>query len=122
MYCIFTLSFANETLSRENDVESVILQLCFSDKPGDVRLRPNITNTKVCAEYIMNFRCSADANPAVDNYTLFKDNSVVNISSLGLWSITMNTAGQFVYRCEANNSVGFDKSTEISVNVEGELV
>ena len=70
----------------------------------------------------MNFKCSADANPAVDNYTLFKDNSVVNISSLGVWAITMNTAGQFVYRCEANNSVGFDKSTDVSVNVEGELV
>ena len=69
----------------------------------------------------MNFTCSADANPAVDNYTLFEDNSVVNTSSLGVWSIRMNTAGQFVYRCEANNSVGFDKSTDISVNVEGEL-
>ena len=116
------MSFRNETLSRENDVESFILQFCFSDKPGDVRLRPNITNSKVCAEYVMNFTCSADANPAVDNYTLFKDNSVVNISSVGVWSITMNTAGQFVYRCEANNSVGFDKSTDISVSVEGELV
>ena len=34
----------------------------------------------------------------------------------------MDTAGQFVYRCEASNSVGFDKSTDINVNVEGELV
>ena len=68
----------------------------------------------------MNFTCSADANPTVDSYTLFEDGSVVNTSSLGVWSITMNTAGQFVYRCEANNSVGFDKSTDISVNVEGE--
>ena len=93
----------------------------FLDKPEDVRLRPNITNSTVCAEYIVNFTCSADANPAVDSYTLFEDNSVVNTSSLGAWSIRMKTAGQFVYRCEASNSVGFDKSTEISVNVEGEL-
>ena len=99
----------------------VILSIFSLDKPEDVRLRPNITNRTVCAEYIMNFTCSADANPAVDNYTLFEDNSVVNTSSLGVWSIRMNTAGQFVYRCEANNSVGFDKSTDISVNVEGEL-
>ena len=69
----------------------------------------------------MNFTCSADANPGVDNYTLFEDNSVVNVSSLGAWSVRMITAGQFVYRCEANNSVGFDKSTDISVSVEGEL-
>ena len=34
----------------------------------------------------------------------------------------MGTAGQFVYRCEANNSVGFDKSTHISVSVGGELI
>ena len=69
----------------------------------------------------MNLTCSADANPAVDNYTLFEDDSVVNTSSLGVWSITMNKAGQFVYRCEANNSVGFGKSNDINVNVEGEL-
>ena len=69
----------------------------------------------------MNLTCSADANPAVDNYTLFEDDSVVNTSSLGEWSITMNKAGQFVYRCEANNSVGFGKSNDINVNVEGEL-
>ena len=34
----------------------------------------------------------------------------------------MGTAGQFVYRCEASNSVGFDKSTDICVDVEGELI
>ena len=70
----------------------------------------------------MNFTCSADANPAVDSYTLFENGSAVNTSSSGVWSITMDTAGQFVYRCEANNSFGFDKSTDINVNVEGELV
>ena len=69
----------------------------------------------------MNFTCSADANPAVDNYTLFKKGSAVNTSSLGVWSMTMNTAGRFFYRCEANNSVGFDKSTDVIVDVEGEL-
>ena len=99
----------------------VVIQFFFLDKPEDVRLRPNITNSRVCAEYTVNFTCSADANPAVDNYTLFEDDSVVNTSSLGVWSITMNKAGQFVYRCEANNSVGFGKSNDIYVNVEGKL-
>ena len=70
----------------------------------------------------MNFTCSADANPAVDSYTLFKNGSVVNTSSLGIWSITMNTAGQFVHRCEANNSVGSGKSSDVTFNVEGEVV
>ena len=69
----------------------------------------------------MNFTCSANANPAVDNYTLFENSSVVNTSSLGVWSITRNTAGQFVYRCEANNSVGSEKSSDVTFNVEGEL-
>ena len=46
---------------------------------------------------------------------------MVNTSTLGVWSITMNTVGQFVYRCEANNSIGFRKSNDINVNVEGEL-
>ena len=94
----------------------------FIDKPEDVRLKPNITNGTVCAEYILSFICSADANPAVDRYALFENGSVVNTSSLGVWSITMSTAGQFVYRCEANNSVGFAKSTDISVSVGGELI
>ena len=93
----------------------------FLDKPEGVRLSPNITNSPVCAGYIANFTYSANANPAVDNYTLFENGSAVSTSSLGVWSITMNTAGWFVYRCEANNSVGFDKSTNGIVNVEGEL-
>ena len=90
--------------------------------PDDVRLRSNATNSTICAEYIVNFTCSADANPAVDSYTLFKNDSVVNTSSLGVWSITMNTAGQFVYRCEANNSVGSGKSSDVTLNVKGEVV
>ena len=94
----------------------------FIDKPGDVRLRPNITNSKVCAGYIVNFTCSANANPAVDNYTLFENGSAVITSILGVWSITMNTAGQFVYRCEANNSIGSGKSSDVTFKVEGELL
>ena len=90
--------------------------------PDDVRLRSNATNSTICAEYIVNFTCSADANPSVDNYTLFKNGSVVNTSSLGVWSITVNTAGQFVYRCEANNSVGSGKSSDVTLNVKGEVV
>ena len=96
--------------------------ILFIDKPEDARLRPNITNSKFCAEYVVNFTCSADANPAVDSYTLFKNDLVVNTSSLGVWSIPMDMAGQFVYRCEANNSIGFGKSNDINVNVEGELM
>ena len=93
----------------------------FLDEPEGVRLSPNTTNSPVCAGYIVNFTCSANANPAVDNYTLFESGSAVSTSSLGVWLITMNTAGRFVYRCEANNSVGFDKSTDVTANVEGEL-
>lgn len=53
----------------------------FVDKPDDVRLRPNIANSTVCAVYILNFTCSADANPAVDRYTLFENGLLVNTSS-----------------------------------------
>ena len=72
----------------------------FIYNPEDVRLRPNITNSTICAEYIVNFTCSADANSAVNRYTLFKNDSVVNTSTLEVWSITMNTAEQFVHGCE----------------------
>ena len=99
----------------------VVILFFFLDKPEGVRLSPNITNSPVCAGYIVNFTCSANANPAVDNYTLFENGSAVNTSSLGVWSITMNTAGRFVYGCEANNSAGSNKSTDVIVNVEGEL-
>ena len=93
----------------------------FLDKPDGVRLSPNIKNSPVCAGYIVNFTCSANASPAVDSYTLFENGSAVNTSSLGVWFLTTNTAGRSVYRCEANNSVGFNKSTDVIVNVEGEL-
>ena len=99
----------------------VIILFFFLDKPEGVHLSPNIANSSVCAGYIVNFTCSANANPAVDSYTLFENGSAVHASSLGVWSMTMNTAGRFVYTCEANNSVGFSKSSDVIVNVEGEL-
>ena len=82
-------------------------------------MSPNITNSPVCAGYIVNFTCSANANPAVDSYTLFENGSAVHASSLGVWSMTMNTVGRFVYTCEANNSIESANSTNVNIAVNG---
>ena len=95
---------------------------CSVDKPGDVRLTSDISNSTVCAEYIVTFTCFGDANPEMDNYTLYENGSAVNTSSLGVWTRTIKTVGQVAFRCEASNSVGFGKSSDVTYNVEGELV
>ena len=93
----------------------------FLDKPNDVRLNTNTTN-KVCAGITVNFTCSADVNPAVHTYLLYKNNTAIYNMALGTVTETMDSAGQYVFRCEANNSVeGTERSSDHLLTVHGEL-
>ena len=98
--------------------------LCFlcADKPENVTLNVNISSNRVCVGVTLKFTCTADANPAVDTYRLYENDSMIaNMSGSRVWIRTLNTGGQFDYRCEANNSVGNETSIVTTLIVEGKL-
>ena len=94
---------------------------CHLDKPDDVHLSTN-TTYKICAGIIINFTCSAEANPAAHTYLLYENDTVIYNMGLGTVIKTVETAGQFLFRCEANNSVqDVGKSSDTILTVLGEL-
>jgi len=95
----------------------------LSDKPENVRLITN-TTSKVCTGVVINFTYTAEANPPVHTYLLYENDTVINHMGIsGTWIKTTDNAGQFVFRCEANNSVGrIGKSGNTSLTVDGELL
>jgi len=107
---------ANNTCGEVSTVISIAVQYL----PENVRLTTN-TTSKVCTGIVINFTCSAEANPAVHTYLLFENDTMIkNMEISGTWMKTMETSGQFVFRCEANNSIqGIGKSgnTVLAVDV-----
>ena len=102
----------------------MILFLNFlADQPENVRLITN-TTSKVCTGVVIHFTCTAEANPPVHTYFLYEnDNMITNMGILGTWIKTMENGGQFVFRCEANNSVQrIGKSGNTTLTVDGELL
>ena len=66
------------------------------------------------------FNCSAYSNPMVHAYHLYENgNMVEEISSTGVWTRTMFTGGEFVFKCMVNNTVGTAMSANVSVTVNG---
>ena len=92
-----------------------------ADEPENVRLNVNISNNKVCAGIIVLFTCTADANPEVNNFTLYENDTMLNMSRSGERIKAISKHGRVTYTCEGNNSVGSKKSSSITLNVEGEL-
>ena len=101
---------------------SIHIALFCTDKPENVTLNVNISSDRVCAGVTVKFTCTADANPEVDTYRLYDNGSmIVSMDGSGVWIRTLNTGGQFNYRCEANNSVGTETSSVTTLVVEGKL-
>ena len=94
---------------------------CFPDGPENVILTTNTTN-KVCTRDVIHFTCAAEANPPVHTYTLYQNVTVINNTGIsGTWVKTMENAGMFVFRCEANNSIQRSgKSGNTTLTVDGE--
>lgn len=108
MFCFLALSF-DFALS------------CLLDQPEEVHLSTNATD-KVCLGIIINFTCSAEANPAVHTYWLYENDTVIYNMALRTMTKTMENAGQFVFSCEANNSVqDTGRSSDTILTVLGEL-
>ena len=105
-----------------NREDEKLLCFCFADGPENVRLITNATG-KVCTGVVMNFTCNAEANPPVHTYLLYENDTMIkNMGISGIWIKTMENAGQFVFRCEANNSIqGIGKSGNTTLTVDGEF-
>ena len=73
---------------------------------------------------IINFTCTAEANPPVHTYLLYLNDTVVkDMGSFETCIKAMYTAGKFFFRCEANNSVqGTGRSCDTILTIGGELV
>ena len=98
------------------------LAILLVDQPENLRLTTN-TSRKVCAGVLINFTCTAQANPVVHTYMLYEnDTGIKNMGISGIWIKTMENAGVFVLRCEANNSIqGIGKSGDTFLTVDGEF-
>ena len=79
----------------------------------------NVTSENICIGTIVNLTCKAEANPPVDNYTLYKNNKVVAQGQEIIYTDTLGSRGQYIYRCETNNSVGIGRSSNTSLTVGG---
>ena len=83
-----------------------------------VKLVPS--KTTVCQGEIITFNCSAISNPAVHTYQLYMNETMVTeVSSTGVWNITMTTGGVFVYKCKVNNTIGTAMSENVTITVNG---
>ena len=95
----------------------------LADQPENVHLTTN-TTSKVCTGDVINFTCTAEANPAVHTFLLYENDTVItNMGTSGTLIVTMENVGQFVFRCEANNSIQeIGKSNGTILTVDGELL
>ena len=91
------------------------------DKPENVQLMSSAMDHKACTGEVISFNCSANANPGVTSYQLFEnETAILNTSAVGMWIKTLESEEIFVYKCVANNSVGSEYSTSVTVTVNGE--
>ena len=84
-----------------------------------MELVKNDTRENICIGTIVNLTCKADANPPVENITLYKDNEVVAQGEEIIYIDTLGSHGQYIYRCETNNSVGTGQSSNTTLTVGG---
>ena len=81
------------------------------------------SKTTVCKGESIFLNCSANSKPAVHSYQLYKDGTMVNEGYIGggVWFLTMETGGVFVYKCKVNNSIGTAMSESVSITVNGKV-
>ena len=90
-------------------------------KPENVNFTANVTSNETCLDWVVKFTCAADANPAVETYSLYEDDTIADMDVSGVWIRPLNKFGHVMYRCKANNSVGSGISNSITLTVGGKL-
>ena len=89
-------------------------------KPEDVELAISAMNNKACVGDVVNFTCSAHANPAVSLYQLFEnDTALLDTNAVGMWNRRFTSGGEYFYKCVANNTLGSINSTSVMLMVNG---
>ncbi|XP_022793673.1 hemicentin-1-like [Stylophora pistillata] len=87
------------------DTANQTVEVIVKYQPSNVSLKTNAKN-KVCAGTPVSFECSAVANPLVHTYLSYENNVIVsNMGNLGTVVREMENAGEYAFRCEANNSI-----------------
>ena len=77
-------------------------------------------NNKSCLGDVVNFTCSAHANPAVSLYQLLEnDTALLNTNAVGMWNRRFTSGGVYFYKCVANNTLGSINSTSVMLMVNG---
>ena len=84
-----------------------------------MQLTTSVIDNKACQGNTITFNCSADAEPGVTTYQLFKNDTAMTVSLSGMWSETLTNGGMFAYKCVANNTLGTASSTNVIVTVNG---
>ncbi|XP_064161717.1 B-cell receptor CD22-like isoform X4 [Anguilla rostrata] len=105
----------------ENLPDQAGVVLLVSDAPKNTSVSVSPSGEIVDGSSVT-LTCSSDANPPVQNYTWFKKNDTgvwqagsgqsLNFSNFRSWN-----RGQ--YYCEAQNRLGAQNSTAVSINIEG---
>ena len=93
----------------------------LADTPKSTRLTANGTSNETSLGLIVKFTCAADANPAVESYSLYEDDTIVDMDVSGVWIRPLSKFGHVMYRCKANNSVGSGISNSITLTVGGKF-
>ena len=89
-------------------------------KPEDVELAISAMNNKACVGDVVNFTCSAHANPAVSLYQLSEnDTALLDTNAVGMWNRRFTSGGVYFYKCVANNTLGSINSTSVMLMVNG---
>ena len=98
-----------------------VLNFCFFIvKPENVELAIFAMNNKSCMGDVVNFTCSAHANPAVSSYQLFEnDTALLDTNAVGIWNRTFTSGGVYFYKCVANNTLGLINSRSVILMVRG---
>ena len=100
----------------------LFFSFCLSAvKPENVNLTANVTTKETCLGWIVKFTCTANANPAVDKYSLYENDTIVDMDVSGVWIRPLNKSNHVGYRCEANNSLGNEKSNSVLFIVGGKV-
>ena len=100
---------------------NAVLNFClFIVKPENVELAISAMNNKSCLGDVVNFTCSAHANPAVSLYQLFEnDTALLDTNAVGMWNRTFTSGGVYFYKCVASNTMGSINSTSVMLTVNG---
>ena len=100
-----------------------VLNFCFFIvKPENVELAISAMNNKACKGDVVNFTCSANANPAVNSFQLFEnDTAILDTNVIGMWNRTFTSGGVYFYKCVADNTLGSIISTSVILTVNGDF-